>query len=165
MKVTDMKREIKFRGKRVDTGEWIIGNLHIPNMLFTGMFICCSTTYGDIAPGLEDGDNFDEIKSHGCAIGHYHRVIPESVGEYTGYKDKYDNEIFEGHILQGLNRIPKIIKWSNSGACFAEEEQFKPVCTWSFDMLFRKHKKAFAENGKLPNHYIIGSEFENPDLL
>lgn len=69
-------REIKFRGKRLDNGEWITGDLiRISGHTFI---------LPDPAPN---------------GIDRY-MVEPATVGQYTGLKDKKDKEIYEGDILR-----------------------------------------------------------------
>ncbi len=71
-----MNREIKFRGKLVNSKEWAEGNLCIR---VDGTYI--------ITP--------DET-----ILGKYGKVNKETVGQYTGLHDKNGKEIYEGDIVE-----------------------------------------------------------------
>ena len=68
-------RDIKFRGKRMKDGKWIYG-----------AYIPPDCTYWEY-PSIADNNHRFEIE-------------PETLGQYTGYKDVDGNEIYEGDVLE-----------------------------------------------------------------
>lgn len=86
-------REILFRGKRVDNGEWVEGSLTVNHYDRAGKledeYRIADTWYG-----LDDED----LPTY--QIGLDEAVVPSTVGQYTGLTDKNGKKIFEGDIVR-----------------------------------------------------------------
>lgn len=96
-----MTREIKFRGIRLDNGEWAYGDLiQNPN----GISIYWTEPYSV---------SWQEKKV---------KVDPETVGQYTGIKDKNGKEIWEEDIIL-FSGIEFEISYSDGCFWFSNEEE------------------------------------------
>lgn len=165
-------RRCSFRGKRIDNGEW---------------------TYGYLA---EIETDWDFYNGHGLPI-EYSKVIietnlltrpmtiiiPETIGQYTGLKDKNSTKIYEGDIVQAYNGINKIIGVVKFGEYKQDGSsgEYNPVsCTGFYVKRIRTipnrwetkddlmYEPDYSETTSIQSYKwveIIGNIHENPELL
>lgn len=127
-------REIKFRGKNIVSGEW---------------------SYGDFTP-----EKMWPTKLVDC-VGEYpsepaQSVRPETVGQYTGLKDKNGREIYEGDILRLVYpeyTVTVKVEWREKSCCF------------SVTRVDREEKSFILDIWESQHGEVIGNIHDNPELL
>ena len=137
--------EILFRGKRLDNGEWVEGNLFV-----------------------SDTDGKTYILSGSRIVTIEWEVDPSTVGQYTGLKDKNGERIFEGDIVECVSwneyfSIPESNLFQNfrrvmvvvfhTGAFCMKESMPDPLRPNYWDLIY---------NGDIE---IIGNIHDNPEFM
>lgn len=129
--------DIRFRGKRIDTGEWTEGDL-----LRTSFYLD-DTKHSII---FTDTVEFPRSEFSGA-----NEVVPETVGQHTGFCDENGRDVFEGDIVKGYNflhqdrTIYKVV-YEGNGFYYQDEDD---VC-WHPD--------------NIDNDVVIGNIHDNPEL-
>lgn len=128
-------RDILFRGKRADNGEWIYGDV-----LHNGV---------DYVSAIRINDKDDS--DYGAVV----KVDPDTVGQYIGAGDKKNEMIFEGDILErkyndGQYTERSVVRFGNSCG-FGDYLQFTGF-NYDLDINTTRCK-------------ILGNVHDNPELL
>lgn len=132
-----MNREIKFRGKCLDNGEWV---------------------YGDLNHGISytaDGAKRDYRIG---PVGNFYSVDPNTVGQYSGLHNGDSEAIYEGDVVQFYDefeckRITALVIWNKDFCSFDCAIGGEPVCGLS---------SAIVE---FNDFELLGNIFDHPELL
>lgn len=142
-----MNREILFRGKSVETNEWVYGSYVLEK--YSNTPYICYFEYGTFV-------NIKQIE-----------VYPETVGEFTGIIIN-DNNVFEGDIVKRTGGLKLIVgevvmncgplirysdEYSDDGYSFASFSQNE---YWQDGNASGECKYRFS---------LLGNKFDNPEFL
>lgn len=153
-----------FTGKRKDNGEWVEGFLFDDGLadskrMFVGNLVIVDYT------GIAD-NKFDIVGTY------FYEVIPETVGQCTGLTDKNGKKIFEGNIIQTVQKIKgcknkqtykfviKYGKYIPKDYCRTKYSQWQTIGFYAFD---GKRDYQLSCFGDLLE--VIGNIYDNPELL
>ena len=137
-------REILFRGKRIDNGEWIYGG------------ILQTDNWSEISVVTDYYGSMYEPPS--CEVDSY-EVIPETVGQYTGLTDKNGKKIFEGDVVStDLKRPYNIVVFRDGCFMFNCNDGNQDYYDIMLPILQSEHTR--YEYGE-----VIGNIYDNPELL
>jgi uncharacterized phage protein (TIGR01671 family) len=128
-------REVLFRGKRVDNGEWVYGNLIVTKKLIETIYRVSSIE------GIDNGKSY------------IFRVIPETIGQYIGLISN-DEKLFTGDIVRMSSGLIGVIK-DATDICGYEIKWLDKEAPSS--SLIHQYLK--------DDYEIIGNIHDNPELL
>lgn len=125
-----MNRTIKFRGKRIDNGQWVYGDL-----------VQCA--HDILILPINTGWT-------------HHKVIPETVGQFTGLLDKNGREIYEGDVITH--------DYEEDSECFIEVRFVRQA----FSFFWRGNiynECSIQKNIKQTLMEVAGNIHDHPELL
>nr|DAH10341.1 MAG TPA: YopX protein [Caudoviricetes sp.] len=130
-------REILFKGKRIDNGEWVVGQY--VNTCYPGN-------------GKETG-HFIVVYPN-----KYHEIYTSTLCQFTGLCDKNGKKIWENDICDRKEKYPEVVKmangdWTLDYSYAIGRDYGNSYCNLGFYVNERKCVE------------VIGNIFDNPELL
>ena len=144
-------REILFRAKRIDNGEWVEGNFYESKL--SGCYILHPRIRVRKKDGVIIGDRFD-----------VYDIDPETLSQYTGLKDGNGKRIWENDIVLLREEIQNYewkatVKFGNPNCESNWGWQLVPIegCDMNKDILL-------CIDMEIANCEVIGNIFDDPEL-
>ena len=129
-----MMREILFRGKQLGNGEWVEGDLRHGGYFLNDPSVYICVPFADTIMNCP--------------------VDPNTVGQYTGMKDKNGKRIFEGDILEGRDFEEEdgygVVEWDDGA--------WEVISEGNWLGTFHNNYNSFELE-------VIGNIHDNPELM
>lgn len=138
-----MQDRYLFRGKRIDNGEWVIGNC-IDDGVTGQVFI---HTVGNSV------NESDKVGEEGCLQFVAFEVAPSTICQCTGLKHKNGKLVWENDIVEYRDCTTEryVVAYENDKACFEYQQYGCSI------MNFDEMSSVEVE--------VVGNVFDNPELL
>lgn len=149
-------REILFRGKRLDNGEWVdgyytelpCGSLGATIFSNDDELVCEDTKSYIIKVFTKQHTNYSNSNPLQVIECEKYEVIPETVGQFTGLTAKNGKKIFEGDIMQLCSACyPCLVYWDGKSWVWKQNGKRREI-----DLTREKMD-------------IIGNIYDNPELV
>lgn len=143
-------REILFKAKRIDNGEWVEG-YYLQDKILNSKFIKDRTQH--LIATLKKETLSETIKTG------FYEIDYKTLSEYTGLKDKHGNKVFENDILWADGSYELTVSWDDENARFYAEYQGHKSGHEDDD------NDDYAEACDFATYEIIGNNFDNKELV
>lgn len=148
-------REILFKAKRIDNGEWIIGSL-IQNTYLGGIRSWISSEQ-------EDKARLRSVSTYQAEWRAF-EVRTDTICQYTGLTDKNGKLIFENDVVKATVRQNSLCQLSSYSDFYQISYQEK----YCYFYLKKKNNNLLFDGNwsyYIKSIEVIGNIFENPELM
>lgn len=144
-------REILFKAKRIDNGEWVEGNL---------VFLFQTKVHGAFIIPIKFGNAFIQLREGDLGFRYWYKVDKETLCQFTGLCDKSGNKIWENDIVNHNGEYAPV-KFGRYCSCFDYGNyNFGFYVDFPEKTFYRKELGYWCRKVE-----TAGNVFNNPELL